>query len=129
MASNSVWPPDKKAIPGTSLGTEFLRHSSVLFETSSLDILSFDWVPDNIIFGFKIIPERSTLCKISSSKHFFIISDVLLKQTSEECYPSINTSGSTIGTKPISCTKAEYLASAWELLFIASLVGYLLLIE
>ena len=34
VASISDWPPDKKAIPGTSDGTELLRHSKVNFATS-----------------------------------------------------------------------------------------------
>ena len=66
VASTSDWPPDKKAIPGTSVGTEFFRHSSVLLETSSLEILFFELLPAKIIFGFKMIPDKSILCNINS---------------------------------------------------------------
>ena len=128
VASISDWPPDKKVIPGTSFGTDFLRHSSVLKETSSLEILFFDLFPARIIFGFKIIPVRSILWIISSSKHFWITSDVLIKQSSAECSPSIKTSGSTIGTIPLSWTKAEYLARACAFELIASLLGFFSLI-
>ena len=38
LASISVWPPDKKAIPGTSCGTFFLRQSRV-FSAISLQKL------------------------------------------------------------------------------------------
>ena len=76
VASISDCPPDKKAIPGTSLGTEFLRQSKVNFATSSFEIISLDLFPASIILGFKIIPFKSILCKISSSKHFFITSEV-----------------------------------------------------
>ena len=77
VASISDCPPDKKAIPGTSDGTEFLRHSKVNFATSSLEMLSLDLLPARIILGFNMMPFKSTLFKINSSKHFFITSDVL----------------------------------------------------
>ena len=59
--SISDCPPDKKAIPGISFGTDFFKHSRVLEETSSLEILFFDLFPARIIFGFKIMPVRSIL--------------------------------------------------------------------
>ena len=40
------------------------------------------------------------------------------------CLPSINTSGSTIGTIFASCTKAAYLANACELDLIANSEGH-----
>ena len=39
-------------------------------------ILSSDLFPARIILGLSIIPVKSTLCKISSSKHFLITSEV-----------------------------------------------------
>ena len=44
VASISLCPPDKKAIPGTSEGTEFFKHSSVSLATSSLEICSFRFI-------------------------------------------------------------------------------------
>ena len=41
-ASISVWPPDKKAIPGTSDGTLFVKHSIVSSATRLLEIFSLD---------------------------------------------------------------------------------------
>ena len=76
------------------------------------------------MLGLSIIPFKSTLFKISSSKHFLITSEVFKKQSFAEWSPSINTSGSTIGTMPHSWTKAEYRASACALLLIASSLGY-----
>ena len=49
-----------------------------------LQLLFFDSDPSKIIFGFNIIPVRLILCRINSSKHFFITSDVFFKHTSAE---------------------------------------------
>ena len=84
VASTSVCPPDKKAIPGTSVGTFSFKHFRVSFATSSLDIFLSEVVPAKIILGFKIIPLKSILLIINSSKHFLITSEVLLKQVSAE---------------------------------------------
>ena len=48
----------------------------------------------------------------SAEDCFTKTSEVLAKHSSAECSPSINTSGSTIGTMPYSWTRAEYLARA-----------------
>ena len=81
-ASNSDCPPDKKAIPGTSEGTDIFKHLIVNSAISFVLIFFFEFYPGKIIFGFKIIPLGSTLCFISSSKHFLITSEVLLKHSS-----------------------------------------------
>ena len=39
VASNSDWPPDKKAIPGTSEGTELFKHFNVNFAKLTLKCL------------------------------------------------------------------------------------------
>ena len=61
VASSSDWPPDKKAIPGTSDGTEFLRHSIVSLATYLPSIFFLDSAPAKIILGFKIRPDKSIL--------------------------------------------------------------------
>ena len=42
VASISVWPPERKAIPGTNDGTLFFKHSNVSPAISSQDIFSFE---------------------------------------------------------------------------------------
>ena len=61
VASCSVWPPDKKAMPGTSLGTFFFRQSKVFFAISSDEALFLQVDPEITILGFKTVPFKETL--------------------------------------------------------------------
>ena len=61
LESISDCPPDKKAIPGTLLGTFFLRQSKVFLAIYSELDFSLHSVPGKIIFGFKTVPFKSTL--------------------------------------------------------------------
>ena len=57
-------------------GTEFFKHFKVNFAISSFEILSLDLFPGKIILGFRIIPFKLTLCRINSSNHYVITSEV-----------------------------------------------------
>ena len=61
LASISVCPPDKKAIPGTSLGTFFFKQSSVFLAISSELTFLEHLEPGNIILGFRMVPFKFTL--------------------------------------------------------------------
>ena len=98
------------------------KHLRVNFATSSFDILFLHLLPAKIIFGFNIIPFKSTLCKINFSKHLLSLQKSFMTLLAE-CSPSIKTSGSTIGTILHSWTNAEYLAKACALDCIESLLG------
>ena len=81
-ASNSDCPPDKKATPGTSDGTDIFKHFRVSSAIFLVSIFISEFEPGKIIFGFNIVPLRSILFFSNSSKHFLITSDVLLKHSS-----------------------------------------------
>ena len=61
-------PPDKKTIPGTSLGTLPIKHSKVL--SAVLFIFNFSSLlfPGTIIFGFSKIPFKSTFFFFKETK-------------------------------------------------------------
>ena len=57
------------------------RYSALVQECNMVpivepEVLSLDLFPAKIILGFNMIPFKSTLWKISSSKHFLITSEV-----------------------------------------------------
>ena len=66
VASTSVCPPDKKAIPGTSVGTFSFNHCKVFFAISLELTLFFESTPGKIMLGLSIVPLRLTLCNNNS---------------------------------------------------------------
>ena len=59
VASSSDWPPDRKAMPGTALGTVGFSTRIVFSATSSRDALRAP-LPSITMFGFRIMPSRRT---------------------------------------------------------------------
>ena len=74
VASFSDWPPDKKAIPGTSVGTDSLRHL-IVFKTSS-DLSKF-------VLKTDLGPEDLGICSMSKAtdrdKYIYDLNTVDLK--------------------------------------------------
>ena len=67
VASSSVCPPERNAMPGTSDGTDSSKHfkvSSAIYLQSIFSLLS---TPGKIILGLSIVAFKSTLFNINSS--------------------------------------------------------------
>ena len=63
VASSSLWPPDRKAMPGTAAGAQSFSTVSVRSATSSTDACSpAVLAPGTTMFGFSTMPSSATRC-------------------------------------------------------------------
>ena len=60
MASSSLWPPERKTIPGTAAGTFSRRQRTVASATSFTPACSGQVLPDTTMFGLSSMPSSWT---------------------------------------------------------------------
>ena len=56
VADTSLWPPERKTMPGTAAGTLLSMHSIVWRATSSTDACSGASLPEITMFGLSSVP-------------------------------------------------------------------------
>ena len=89
-------------MPGIAAGTDALRQRTVASATSSTSACWAQLLPETTMLALRMVPSSMTLCSYSEPNNERSVASVTSKHSSMSCAPSINTSGSTIGTMPAS---------------------------
>src|SRR5579863_203440 len=97
VASSSLWPPERKATPGTAGGTHAFSTASVRLATVSTEHVWPLVLPQTTMFGFSTMPSSATRCSNSSWNTVSRVSLVTASQRSMSWAPSIGTSGERVG--------------------------------
>ncbi|MNY32859.1 hypothetical protein D3C86_1671020 [compost metagenome] len=101
VASEGVWPPDRKKTPGTAAGTVRLSTCTVCMATSAAAVRPHA-LPGSTMLGFSSMCSSTTACRCKAWKTSCSTASDTSAQRAMVCAPSISTSGSTIGTTPAS---------------------------